>query len=279
MMRISATSTVVSLAVQAARLAIRIRDLGLTIETKPDGSKVTNADLASHDVLRAGLESFYGGAQIISEEDKVKPTDGCYQNAWVVDPIDRTGAFIGRKNYWGILIARVENRKPEEGIAYYPELEKLYYTEDGGAYKCTLKMYDDAFELGPVEKLMTRHNTTPIIRYSPFKEAIGIRFPRGSQMIGYTQPSNSTAVLEGALDIAVTSSIMGDWDLAAPDALLRKAGGILVSAISGEPLQYGLRRYGDMACLQEESIGGNRETLARLRLIVNRRTQPTSGVA
>src|SRR5690349_3839005 len=111
---------IIALAVKAGQEAMRLREQGLQVKIKPDGSKVTNADLAADRILTEGLKTLDPNIKIISEESAEKHPEGAYKNAWVIDPIDGTHAFVDGKKNFGVLIARVENHVPIEGVAYYP---------------------------------------------------------------------------------------------------------------------------------------------------------------
>ena len=259
---------ILKLAIMAGQEAVRLRKLGLEVKTKPDGSFVTNGDLAADKIVFEGLQEIDPTIEIISEESVKKHPDGVYKNAWVVDPIDGTSAFIkGEKNF-GVLIARVENHIPVEGIAYYPEHDLAYYTEGSGAFRRAVHVNEqDIVEMGPEIELVIQPTASTSLRYKQFKTtALDGRLPSDSKEHKYHQAASILAVLEGTLDVAAYIDTMGDWDLAAHDAILRKAGGGVVSASSGQLLEYGASRTSDRAFLQDKSIAGNLEILTRFGL-------------
>ena len=77
----------------AAELA-RLSHTELEVEHKGDGSPVTNADLASHQILADGLAPL--GIPVVSEEGGRTPhaERQTWSRMWLVDPLDGTGSFI-----------------------------------------------------------------------------------------------------------------------------------------------------------------------------------------
>jgi histidinol-phosphatase len=79
---------------------------GIPASRKPDGSAVTEADLAAEDAIRTTLERMTPGLPVIAEE----ATTGGRQprssaDGWVVDPIDGTENFSRGTPVWATLVA------------------------------------------------------------------------------------------------------------------------------------------------------------------------------
>lgn len=80
---------------RAGALAMEFRKAGnFKIYTKPDNSRVTDADLALHDYITAELPDIIPGVTVVSEEDKQHPKVKHGEPYWTVDPIDYTEGFI-----------------------------------------------------------------------------------------------------------------------------------------------------------------------------------------
>ena len=101
------------------------------IENKKDGSPVTKADLASHQIITRGLAKLRHKIPILSEEGDV-------QNAsdedlfWLIDPLDGTKEFIKRRGDFTVNIALVAHGNPVRGIVYAPARQRLFYTDENG---------------------------------------------------------------------------------------------------------------------------------------------------
>ncbi len=111
------------------------RDFG--VYEKEDKSPLTDADIASHEVIMKHLEPT--GLPILSEEGREMPYDerSSWTDFWVVDPLDGTKEFLKKNGEFTVNIARVEGHYPVEGIIYAPVLGELYYTHNGKAWLIT----------------------------------------------------------------------------------------------------------------------------------------------
>jgi myo-inositol-1(or 4)-monophosphatase len=80
----------------------------LTVSAKPDRSIVTDADLASEQVILAGIRREWPDDAILSEEAGTaggsKPRPG--QHVWIVDPLDGTTNFANGYSFYSVSIAR-----------------------------------------------------------------------------------------------------------------------------------------------------------------------------
>ena len=86
-----------SIAKEAGRAILQIYqqdDVG--IQTKHDQSPLTQADLASHDIITKALKQLTPAIPILSEEGL--KLDGEVDTFWCVDPLDGTKEFI-KKNF------------------------------------------------------------------------------------------------------------------------------------------------------------------------------------
>ncbi len=110
----------VELQVRACRpIALRyFRSASLRVERKPDESPVTIADRLIEERLRAVIERAYPGEGILGEEfGRSRPRATTY---WTIDPIDGTRAFSRGLPTWGVMIARVEGKRPTLGLIDFP---------------------------------------------------------------------------------------------------------------------------------------------------------------
>ncbi|MBI1328148.1 MAG: hypothetical protein GC136_10985 [Alphaproteobacteria bacterium] len=267
-MKTYTSQDIIAIAVKAAQEAIRLRSLGLEIETKADGSRVTNADLEADVIITKGLRALNPDIEIISEEGKNKHPNGAYDDAWVIDPIDGTNAFINYGNSFAVLIARVENHVPVEGVAYYPVRDVVYYTDGQKSYRRKVTVNEEGeITMGSAIELSIKPVLSQPVRYSEFKtNVLDGRLTPEAKVHSFKQAVSILAILDNDLDVASYLATMGDWDLAALDAILRSAGGGLVSASLGRLLEYGTHRTPDFAFMQVESIAGELGTLMRLGL-------------
>lgn len=98
---------------------------------KEDKSPLTEADLASSDVINAYLNKT--DHPIISEENKqlIYSTRKDWDTCWMVDPLDGTKEFIKRNGEFTVNIALIKQGVPLLGVIYVPVSRELYYADVG----------------------------------------------------------------------------------------------------------------------------------------------------
>lgn len=102
---------------------------GLAIETKADGSPVTEADRAAERLLRAELGRRYPHDSIIGEEEPDHRGSG--PNRWVLDPVDGTKAFTHGVPLYSNLLAWFDEHGPAIGVINLPALGETVYAGRG----------------------------------------------------------------------------------------------------------------------------------------------------
>lgn len=107
------------IAIQAGQIINRYyRSSSFSIETKDDGSPVTEADRHAEQFLRAQISHEFPDDSILGEEYGVH--SGTSEFTWVLDPIDGTKSFIARVPLFTTLIAVLENDAPATGVIHNP---------------------------------------------------------------------------------------------------------------------------------------------------------------
>jgi histidinol-phosphatase len=111
----------------------RFRASDLVVETKPDGTAVTDADGAVERALRAHLAETRPDHAVLGEEYGLS---GDSRWSWYLDPIDGTGSFLAGEPEWYTLIALVRNGVPVVGVASAPALGSRWWAARGeGAFR------------------------------------------------------------------------------------------------------------------------------------------------
>jgi len=118
------------LADAADRISLgRFRDRDLHVETKPDRSPVTEADLAVERAIREALAVERPADGILGEE---YGTEGDTARQWIVDPIDGTANYLRGVPVWGTLIALAVDGVPRVGVVSSPALGRRWWAAAGG---------------------------------------------------------------------------------------------------------------------------------------------------
>ena len=217
------------------------------IKNKNNSDPVTLADLKVNELIIKRISQNYQDAnwQILSEENyKIEPN---YSNnvdwLWILDPLDGTKDFIeGTQNY-AMHLALNYKQKPFIGIVLIPEKDELWisYKEkiwcenrNGNVRKQNLSETKILKEMTIVtSKNHSNEKLKYLIEKINFKKTILM----GS--IG----CKVSSIIRGDSDIYISMSLPGksapkDWDFAAPEAILKAAGGSITN-IENEDLVYG----------------------------------------
>jgi 3'(2'), 5'-bisphosphate nucleotidase len=202
--------------------------------SKRDGSPVTEADLASHDILVAGCRALTKTIPVISEEDESSAIDALSKTAFVIDPLDGTKEFISGRDEFTINVALVEDRRPTIGLIYAPARGRLFFSY-GCGYAFEQKgneqrdsLVDRSVPAGRLIALTSRshldQHTSDVLLAS---RACTVR-KLGSAL-------KFALIAAGEADIYIRLSSTMLWDCAAGQALVEAAGGAVLRT-DGYPL-------------------------------------------
>ena len=109
---------VVSLARQAADMALGLRDRGLFVTYKPNGSPTTNADLACEELIKRGLKDLgYVFDSSCEEADSERSSTECDLEI-VIDAIDGTRNFRDGNYGWCTSIAVLKGGRTVVGVVH-----------------------------------------------------------------------------------------------------------------------------------------------------------------
>ena len=99
---------------------------------KYDGSPVTDADLAADQAIRQVLTHYFPNDAILSEEGLDDDRRFTAPRCWIVDPIDGTEQFIQGTGEFDVLVALVENGRPQVVAGYQPTAKLMVTAIAGG---------------------------------------------------------------------------------------------------------------------------------------------------
>lgn len=198
--------------------------------TKGDESPVSEGDIAVNNLLHAKLRALVPQAGWLSEETEDDVAGRSVQQAWVVDPIDGTRAYIAGFPDWTISVGFVENGRPVLAALFAPVTDEMFLAVagHGTTLNGTSVMADRGDALagatlaGPKRYLDRLGDLAAGTVPQPKIHSLALRLTR---------------VAHGGLDLAIASPGSHDWDLAAADLLVHEAGGALTD-LTGRPLLY-----------------------------------------
>ena len=231
-----AWSADLDLLVGAARLAgARALDFfrkGPDVWWKNEGrSPVSAADFAANDILKKELLSARPNYGWLSEETDDDAGRLDCETVFVIDPIDGTRAFIAGKDIWCVSAAVVHHGRPVAGVLFAPSLGEVFTAAADGP---ALKNGNPIAASEPDAARPTRMAAPEDMAQDIDRHMIG-----GVHRISHV-PSLAyrlAMVADGRIDGTLVKRNAHDWDLAAADLILSRAGGGLVT-LDGAPLSY-----------------------------------------
>src|SRR5689334_23035127 len=94
--------------------------------TKPDGSPVTEADVAVDALLRQRLQTGQSGYGWLSEETVDNEDRLRCDKVWIADPIDGTRSFMKGGDKWCVAVALIVSARPVAAAIYQPVRNELF---------------------------------------------------------------------------------------------------------------------------------------------------------
>ena len=236
----------------------------LSVEDGGDGP-VSAADLAVNHWLLEGLGAAFPAAPwtLLSEETaKQQLQPGVPLPAewlWILDPLDGTKDFLQGTGEYAVHLALVCGGRPTFGAVLLPALEELWFGllpggEAGPAAEAwcedragrrTLPRLSPRRALGELLLVASRNH-----RDQRLEDLLAALQLGGSLSIGSVGGKVAT-ILRGESDLYLSlsgRSAPKDWDMAAPEAVLRAAGGSFSHA-DGRPLLYNTGDVQQSGCL------------------------------
>jgi 3'(2'), 5'-bisphosphate nucleotidase len=236
------------LVVRAGAAVMAANRRAMIVKGKPDGSPVTEADLAADRIIGEGLRQLMPDIPALSEE-RATPVSLPYRGSFfLVDPLDGTKEFVAGRSEFTVNLGLVTGGMPLLGIIGAPALGLVWRGLVGrGAERLTIEG-TSARAAQPI------HTRTLPKRGDPWIAAVSRshRDPRSEAFIasrpGALRHRLGSAVkfgrlAEGAADIYPRLSPTSEWDVAAGHAVVTAAGGKVTDG-SGADLRFGEGRDG-----------------------------------
>ncbi|MDQ0319326.1 myo-inositol-1(or 4)-monophosphatase [Pararhizobium capsulatum DSM 1112] len=194
-------------------------------------SPVSEADFAANDILKEKLLAARPNYGWLSEEtDDDEARLGC-ETVFVVDPIDGTRAFIAGKNVWCVSVAVVHGGRPVAGVLYAPALDELFEASlTSVARKNGMVITASPGHEGVIRRIALAEDVIPVLE-SGYRTGIS-RVPHVPSLA-----YRIAMIADGTIDGTVVKKNSHDWDIAAADLILRRAGGSLCD-LQGQTIVY-----------------------------------------
>lgn len=229
---------------QAGRTILHIFEVGCSVEKKADSSPVTIADQKSEAIILAGLREAFPDIPCVAEEEVaagIAPAS-LGRAFFLVDPLDGTKEFVGRRTDFTVNIALIRDGEPEIGVVFAPSGRRFFSGRPGSAE--TLDV-DAEFRIAGRRPIAVRSAASPLAvvasrsHNTPETDAYIAKLGR-AEIVSVGSSLKFCLLACGEADLYPRFSRTMEWDTAAGDAVLRAAGG-MTRTLDGKPLVYGKR--------------------------------------
>jgi len=230
-------------AISAGRAILAVRAKSVAVERKADSSPVTEADRAAEAIILAALAKVAPGVPVVAEEEVEAGRLPAVGHAFfLVDPLDGTKEFINGGSDFTVNIALIRDGEPVMGVVHTPATGTVHVgTADDGAWTGRVEG-DTVVDRRPITVRPCPDGTKVDVVASkshrtPETDAYIDRYPVG-ELVSAGSSLKFCLVAEGEADLYPRMGTTMQWDTAAGDAVLRAAGGKVVTT-EGEPFRYG----------------------------------------
>ena len=230
------------IALSAGEIILQIYQQDFAAIAKQDGSPVTAADTAAEVLIIAALRRHFPSLPVVAEESMAAgATVQIRRQFFLVDPLDGTREFVSRNGEFTVNIGLIDAGMPRLGVVYAPALGVIFAGELGSGARTAdvqngqITAWRAARVRSPERQRLTvlasRSHRTPetdhYLRQLPPHDLLSV----GSSL-------KFCRVAAGEADIYPRFGRTMEWDTAAGDAVLRAAGGCVLT-LDGAPLAYG----------------------------------------
>ena len=231
-------SSTVEIAKEAGKAITEIYNSDFDYQLKKDSSPITAADNLSHNIITDRLKILTPEIPILSEENCDIPYKirSQWTQYWLVDPLDGTKEFIKKNGEFTVNIALTENNTPIFGVIHIPITNETYWgSQVNGSFYSNEN--NDVKEIcvsennqNPIRLVASRSHPSEmlssllekIVDYEIIKIGSSIKF---------------CLIASGQADCYPRFGPTSEWDTAAGEAIVRFAGGHVVTT-NGDSIQY-----------------------------------------
>tara|TARA_B100001939_G_C16902847_1_gene600818 strand:- start:90 stop:914 length:825 start_codon:yes stop_codon:yes gene_type:complete len=238
-------NTLLSEIIEISKLAgdeiLRIyEDKRFNVVSKSDNSPLTQADIASHSIIKHALNDISPSIPILSEEESEIPFKerSRWNKYWLVDPLDGTKEFINRNGEFTVNIALIENNRSIMGVVHIPCEKKTFFGDlENGSF-----IHDQNNEISKLNINKKNDQTVLLVSRSHLNDNQR-EFLASQDEFKIMNKGSSLKfclVASGIADIYLRLGPTSEWDIAAGEAVVKSAGGIVMN-IDGSEIRYNMK--------------------------------------
>ena len=198
---------------------------------------VTEADLKVNEIIKSSIIKNFVNIdwEFLSEEDyKIREIEHFKSDwVWIIDPLDGTRDFVNRSGEYACHIALAYKKKIIMANIIVPSREELWlYLKDKGTWCEDLSKNKIKLQSPKIKKIteiiITKSRSHSHQKLENLLLQLNPKKVIGMGSVGY----KITSIIRGQADLYISYSLPGksspkDWDMAAPEAILRGYGGFL----------------------------------------------------
>ena len=198
------------------------------LEHKEHGDIVTDGDLCVEEHVISSLKKLFPDHGFISEERGTERADAEY--VWTLDPIDGTKYYARDVPLWAISLALSRGGKPQLGIVFSPELDRLYSALTGNGatlnsrpIHCSVVKHLEQASI--CLEIPNRDSTADERKWALAKMSELVERAFRVRIIGVSSLGLCFCAAAGFDAFVSLSSPWHEWDVAAGRLILRESGG------------------------------------------------------
>jgi histidinol-phosphatase len=256
----SALGFALEAAEKAGRVAMKHYGKHAAPTQKPDGTWVTEADLAVEAQLRLLIARSWPDHNILGEEEGLTAAGGGParpdEPTWILDPIDGTHNYMNGIPIWATLIGLREGDRFTVGVCHAPALGETYDAALGAG----ARMNGSAIAARRVDTLgdaTALYGSVESFGNGPARDFFDRLVERSWRTRGLGDFWGHMLVARGAADVMVEPEL-NVWDFAALVPIVTEAGALL-TRVNGDPVTETGSCLTAAPGLHEEVVGLARE--------------------
>ncbi len=223
---------------EAGDILMHYYEHGAKVSTKSDATPVTEADKAADNFIASELIQLSPSLPVLSEEQQPPDyqTRKTWPRYWLVDPMDGTKEFIKRSGEFSVNIALIEHRQPILGVVYAPAKGLLWFASRDNV---ATKVDKDNVRTKIQARALDSEATTAILGHASYSKTDQkiLDSIKAKECLRMGSSMKICAIAEGKADIYPRLGKTSEWDTAAAQCILERAGG-KITDLDMEVLSY-----------------------------------------
>jgi len=235
------TIELLRIAEQAARTISRVYATDFSVDYKAAHDPVTIADREANAIICEELEKVFPGVPVVAEESDPSAYAGWRDASAVffVDPLDGTRDFVKKNGEFAVMIGLAEHGRAKLGVIHAPATDRRFAGGDGvPAFEAAADGSRRPIRVSDIGAMKSARLVASRSRPSEELDAVADQLGVASVSPLGSAGIKAVAIACGDADIYAHLGNAGwRWDVCAPEAIVRGAGGTTTDG-HGKPIDY-----------------------------------------